>query len=162
MRRLLSYFSFQGRTNRQRFWVTAMTIAGFYFLAAIICGAMLAIPVIGILAGLLLIGVVLATGLAMLANGARRLHDRGKSAWWLLLFQGVPMVLTLLGGLVSLGAGNAGALVAGALVAGALVLVSLPITIWAFVELGCLKGTSGPNRFGPDPLAQTLDEAAFA
>lgn len=26
------------------------------------------------------------------------------------------------------------------------------IQIWAFVELGCLKGTSGPNRFGPDPL----------
>jgi uncharacterized membrane protein YhaH (DUF805 family) len=24
--------------------------------------------------------------------------------------------------------------------------------IWAFVELGCLKGTEGPNRFGSDPL----------
>ena len=24
--------------------------------------------------------------------------------------------------------------------------------IWAFVELGCLKGTYGKNRFGPDPL----------
>lgn len=30
----------------------------------------------------------------------------------------------------------------------------LPIIgpIWAFVELGCCKGTDGPNRFGPDPL----------
>ena len=26
-------------------------------------------------------------------------------------------------------------------------------TIWTFVEAGCLKGTEGPNRFGPDPLA---------
>ncbi|MGH8516550.1 MAG: DUF805 domain-containing protein [Panacagrimonas sp.] len=25
--------------------------------------------------------------------------------------------------------------------------------IWIFVECGCLKGTDGPNRFGPDPLA---------
>jgi hypothetical protein len=25
--------------------------------------------------------------------------------------------------------------------------------IWGFVEMACLKGTSGPNRFGPDPLA---------
>ena len=25
--------------------------------------------------------------------------------------------------------------------------------IWLFVELQCLKGTVGPNRFGPDPLA---------
>ena len=24
--------------------------------------------------------------------------------------------------------------------------------IWAFVEAGCLRGTPGPNRFGPDPL----------
>jgi uncharacterized membrane protein YhaH (DUF805 family) len=23
--------------------------------------------------------------------------------------------------------------------------------IWAFVELGCLRGTGGPNSYGPDP-----------
>lgn len=27
--------------------------------------------------------------------------------------------------------------------------------IWAFVELGCLKGTYGKNRFGPDPLERS-------
>lgn len=27
--------------------------------------------------------------------------------------------------------------------------------IWVFVELGCLKGTGGPNRFGPDPLERS-------
>lgn len=26
------------------------------------------------------------------------------------------------------------------------------IGFWALVELGFLKGTDGPNRFGPDPL----------
>lgn len=25
--------------------------------------------------------------------------------------------------------------------------------IWTFIECGCLPGTSGPNRFGEDPLA---------
>ncbi len=25
--------------------------------------------------------------------------------------------------------------------------------IWVFVEAGCLQGTAGNNRFGPDPLA---------
>ena len=25
--------------------------------------------------------------------------------------------------------------------------------IWVLVECGCLPGTEGPNRFGPDPLA---------
>jgi uncharacterized membrane protein YhaH (DUF805 family) len=27
--------------------------------------------------------------------------------------------------------------------------------IWLFVELGCLRGTEGTNRFGPDPLYGT-------
>lgn len=31
-------------------------------------------------------------------------------------------------------------------------LIPLIGAIWAFVEVGCLKGTSGPNRFGPDPV----------
>ena len=31
-------------------------------------------------------------------------------------------------------------------------LASLAIFIWAFVELGCLPGTPGPNQYGPDPL----------
>jgi|SRR5882724_5317860 len=25
--------------------------------------------------------------------------------------------------------------------------------VWAFIELGFFRGTKGPNRFGPDPLA---------
>lgn len=25
--------------------------------------------------------------------------------------------------------------------------------LWVLIECGCLKGTDGPNRFGPDPLA---------
>jgi len=24
--------------------------------------------------------------------------------------------------------------------------------IWAIIELGCLKGADGPDRYGPDPL----------
>jgi uncharacterized membrane protein YhaH (DUF805 family) len=31
-------------------------------------------------------------------------------------------------------------------------LVAFAITVWAFVELGCLRGTVGPNQYGPDPL----------
>ena len=34
-------------------------------------------------------------------------------------------------------------------------LVPLIGAIWAFVELGCLKGTAGENRFGPDPLERS-------
>jgi uncharacterized membrane protein YhaH (DUF805 family) len=31
--------------------------------------------------------------------------------------------------------------------------VAFALYIWGFVEMGCLRGTVGPNRFGPDPLA---------
>ena len=31
-------------------------------------------------------------------------------------------------------------------------LIPLVGPIWVFVENGCLKGTDGPNNFGPDPL----------
>jgi uncharacterized membrane protein YhaH (DUF805 family) len=33
-----------------------------------------------------------------------------------------------------------------------LVLASLTLTIWGFVETGCLRGTAGSNTYGPDPL----------
>jgi uncharacterized membrane protein YhaH (DUF805 family) len=33
-------------------------------------------------------------------------------------------------------------------------IAMIVLVIWAFIELGCLRGTPGPNRFGPDPLAQ--------
>lgn len=37
---------------------------------------------------------------------------------------------------------------------GAWVLINcIPLVggIWSFVECGCLRGTMGPNQFGPDP-----------
>ena len=34
-----------------------------------------------------------------------------------------------------------------------IILVPVIGTIWFFVETGFLRGTVGPNRFGPDPLA---------
>lgn len=151
MQRLLPYFSFKGRSNRQPFWVTAITIFVFYFIGALVFGVLSRIPILGILAGIILIGIVLAAAVAALANSARRLHDRGKSAWWLLLFQGVPIILGFLGAAAVAGGGGEGA-------EGFFVLLSLPIAIWAFVELGCLKGTAGPNKYGADPLAPPLEE----
>ena len=38
-------------------------------------------------------------------------------------------------------------------VAAALSALTLPFSIWALIELGCLKGTTGLNRFGADPLS---------
>ena len=94
--------------------------------------------------------VIIPTFLASLALAAKRLHDRDKSAWWLLLFYLVPAVLDA----TAQALGEA----TGALV---LTLLGAAISIWAMIELGFLKGTQGPNRFGPDPLGATQADASL-
>jgi uncharacterized membrane protein YhaH (DUF805 family) len=32
------------------------------------------------------------------------------------------------------------------------------VDLWALIELGFLRGTRGPNRFGPDPLPPEAHE----
>jgi uncharacterized membrane protein YhaH (DUF805 family) len=76
-----------------------------------------------------------------LALGVKRLHDRDKSGWWILLFYIVPEVLN---GAVQT-TDSQGVVLVGT-------IASVVIAIWGFIELGCLRGTAGPNRFGPDPL----------
>lgn len=146
MERLLPYFSFHGRTNRRRYWEISVTIFMLFFLAALVASVLAYIPVVGVLFGVVLLAVVVVGSVAALANGARRLHDRGKSAWWLLVFAGVPALLGVLRELMTLsspGADGPAALLA---------LISLCFSLWALVELGILKGVEGPNRFGDDPL----------
>jgi uncharacterized membrane protein YhaH (DUF805 family) len=103
--------------------------------------------------GIVFIPVLCIFMVAILANVARRLHDRNKSAWWLLLFFVLPTLLSLPFRLVEAAHNEAAAGPAG-LVA----ILGLPFSIWAFIELGCLKGTSGPNRFGDDPLAASAED----
>ena len=145
MGKLVPYFAFRGRVNRLRYWLTSLALYGLLFVAL----ALGAVPVVGIL----LIGLALVTFMwAALAVSARRMHDRGKSAWWLVAMYLPVVLLSGLGLLAELGGG------ATEDAASVLNLLSLPFSIWALVELGILKGTSGPNRFGPDPLAPTNAE----
>ena len=88
---------------------------------------------------------------ASIAVGIKRLHDRDKSGWWLLVFYLVPSLLFGIGTLVffyGVGAEAVGGMIGGGIV----YLLGFAVLVWAFVELGCLRGTLGPNRFGPDPL----------
>lgn len=137
-----SYFSPSGRMNRSTFW-----LQGVLLLNVLWVGGLLVLSVIILLVG---VGVGVgaggsvgggAGGLAGLGVAAvvpfllipiylwnnfvitvRRLHDRDKSAWWVLLW----LALSLL----TLG------------------IALLPVAIWAFIWLGCLEGTRGRNRYG--------------
>jgi len=85
------------------------------------------------------------------ALSIKRLHDRNKSGWWMLLFFVVPSLLDKLWAWLDL---PTGAFIVG--------LIEFGLSVWCFVEIFCLKGTKGPNRFGSDPLAKgNMSVSAF-
>jgi uncharacterized membrane protein YhaH (DUF805 family) len=135
-------FSFQGRLNRQPYWLTSIAIVVLIILLIAFALAMFGVHDFWAGGTTLALLVILYIPLLWvgLALGAKRLHDRDKSAWWLLLFYPVPSLLS----------GAANRIDGGGFI---LHLAGFAITVWAFVELGCLRGTVGPNRYGPDPLA---------
>ncbi|MQF68215.1 DUF805 domain-containing protein [SAR202 cluster bacterium AD-802-K11_MRT_200m] len=73
-----NYFNFQGRATRAEYWWWALFIVIADGLVNFI-DSILGTGFIGMLFGL----AILIPGLAL---GARRLHDIGKSGWWLLLW----------------------------------------------------------------------------
>jgi uncharacterized membrane protein YhaH (DUF805 family) len=34
-----------------------------------------------------------------------------------------------------------------------LALAGVALSIWGFVEIGCLRGNAGPNKYGSNPLS---------
>lgn len=121
--------NFNGRINRQPFWLSFVTLA--LVTMALIWGIMAALGTwtptgeagsysiqMSPLGWALCAVVYVALIWFGLAIQIKRWHDRNKSGWWVLI------------GLVPVIGG-----------------------IWALVETGFLSGTPGDNRFGPDPLA---------
>jgi uncharacterized membrane protein YhaH (DUF805 family) len=145
-------FGFSGRLNRAKYWLWIL----IYLIAvAVVTGATYAInsPAAGGIVDLVFSIVAFISSLAVMT---KRLHDRNKSAWWLLIFVLIPSILlsagivaSVYGALMTDDISNLGTLT---LIGGALVLAAAAFLIWSFVELGCLRGTIGPNRYGPDPL----------
>ena len=126
-------FSFQGRINRAKYWIAtityiSMTIAlvglGFFFRFDTIFFIIAAI-------------VFIAMTVSGIAVGLKRLHDRDMSGWWLLVFYLLPAVLDGIGR---------------ELAAPIILSLGAAISVWALVVLGFLRGTSGTNQYGPDPL----------
>jgi uncharacterized membrane protein YhaH (DUF805 family) len=77
----------------------------------------------------------------------KRLQDRNRPAWFAALIL-VPLILQGITNIIGITGGptNQGML---DYLFGAWILI---VAVWFFVELGCLRGTVGPNQYGPDPL----------
>jgi uncharacterized membrane protein YhaH (DUF805 family) len=152
-------FSFEGRINRAKAWLAAFiwfaTVFSFMtILLWVIAGILRAsgndshlvstrtMPPAFYLLGLplLVIGVWLFA-----ATTVKRLHDRDKSGWWMAPFFIAPGLLNKLSDWLD-----------NPLLASLVGALGFGLSVWCFVELFCLRGTRGPNRFGPDPLAPVI------
>ncbi|MBX9825263.1 MAG: DUF805 domain-containing protein [Xanthobacteraceae bacterium] len=133
------FISPSGRINRAKFWIAVLILAaiGVLFAAMVVFsgegkGAIIVNAIVSLL--------IAAAGILI---GIKRLHDRNKSGWWILLFYVAPFVMLSIG----YAAGT------DSLPSNILGLLALAIYLWSLIELGCLRGTIGQNKYGPDPLA---------
>ena len=121
-------FSFKGRISRSTFWLYAFFAACLHLLMGGLVIANEALMPVGVLFLLLLFYTDTAVCV-------KRFHDRNKSGltllWFIPLF-GLAIIIPIIPGLI--------------------------ISLWLIIELGCCKGTNGPNRFGPDPKALDTKE----
>ena len=138
-------FGASGRINRAKYWLSLfkLSIAALLGTVVLFTAAGLAAP----LFILMLVIVFIPWLLWGFAFHTERLHDRGKSAWWLLVFYAIPGIL----GHLAKGAWYAEAAAMG--LHYILALAAFALSIWGFVEIGCLRGSAEPNRYGSNPLS---------
>jgi uncharacterized membrane protein YhaH (DUF805 family) len=156
-----AFFGFHGRIGRKTYWQLGVAAFAVAFVADIIAlefaayffgrtthelqGAPMMKPV-----HLLFIGLA---AWAFAALAARRLHDRNRTAWWTIVFS--PFLMFALAQIL-------GASETVMTIVILPLLLSAPFVLWFWVELGFIKGTQGPNRFGPDPITPTQPAEAGA
>jgi uncharacterized membrane protein YhaH (DUF805 family) len=118
-------FGFQGRINRQKWWLVGIAVpivSGILFGIVFYGTGMLASQDPGAGPGFLIMGAGAVLSLAMLwisiAVSMKRYHDLNKSGWWICI-----------------------------------VLVPVIGHLWYLIESGFLPGTRGANSYGADPLS---------
>lgn len=141
--KLKPVFAVSGRASRLDYWRAQVGLA-------LATALVLTLTVLATSAGgwlgvvpCLLFLPVLAAGVCV---AVRRLHDRGKTAWWMAVFAVGPYALS---GLASL-AYEDGA-TAAVLIGLVMALAAMGLSLWAWIELGFLRGTRGDNRYGSEP-----------
>jgi uncharacterized membrane protein YhaH (DUF805 family) len=168
---LETYLSFKGRIGRQTYWLSALSIAVAVILSQYLLSLLFGFPVIlprdnldvqGYAAlfhqnALLHLMTNFLSILPASAINAKRLKDRGRSPWWVLPIFAPGIALVLLnasdGAMTPLLADSGYVYAAPTSLAEFLHWSSYATTLVAFIELGLLRGTDGPNQYGNDPLA---------
>ena len=84
-----------------------------------------------------------------LATAIKRLHDRDRSGWWIIPFFIVPGLFDQFSDLLP-----------DSYWVLPFILPASILWLWGLVEMFCRRGTTGPNRFGPDPLPDIEESSA--
>jgi uncharacterized membrane protein YhaH (DUF805 family) len=165
---LKRYAEFSGRSRRTEYWMFVLfqILIGvaFWILLAIVGGTAMmsggdpnalaaaggAVAIVFILYAL----VSLALIIPALAVGVRRLHDTNRTGWWILA-PIVGYVLMVVGGVMAASSpdnpGPGGILA----MVGMIMVIVLGLVLLVFLFL---EGTRGPNKYGPDPKGEALDQ----
>ena len=132
-------FDFEGRINRAKYWLSFLIYIGsliVLYILVVIVAALIGIPD---LATIFIVVALVPVVISCTAVGIKRLHDRNKSGWWLLVFYLLPSLLSNIGRFIGFEV--------------VFQLAGSVFSVWALIKLGFLRGTRGRNRFGSDPLA---------
>ena len=134
-------FDPRGRMSRRSYHRRLIGMLLLFFVSGSV--AILAASLDARFTGLAIV-VVSVAGIAVLLMVAtiRRLHDRGRTGWWML-----PDVITTLAGFAPLE--TLADVYPWPVIAATLAMTGF--NLWFFVETICRRGTPGPNRYGPEP-----------
>jgi uncharacterized membrane protein YhaH (DUF805 family) len=139
------FTSFDGRINRAKYWAGAVILLVVWLVFGLIVNSILGGTIFG---AILLILALAALFYAFYAVAAKRFQDRDKPGVTA-LYGLVPAFIANLVTIFGL-AGTPQELNALGWICA---LVIWGVALWFLIDLGILKGTPGPNRFGGDPLA---------
>lgn len=134
------FTNLDGRINRKPYWLAALAL---FVVSLVAQGA------VYFAAGM---QVMLIFGLLFFYPGfalaVKRAHDRNRPTWLVILFFGLLVIMQLMqiAGIHETDAGEPSGVFQAAS------FVFLAFAIYSFIDWGLLKGTNGPNQYGPDPL----------
>lgn len=145
------YFGFSGRASRSEYWFfilfTVLLGIGTSFLDGIVFGLPVSDDVVGPINTLTTLAVFIPT----LAVGWRRLHDIGRSGWWIGgFFLAVPGLAVMMF-LVILSIGDAGfspAALGYTMPLFVLMLLGFVVYFIVMLVFMCTRGHPGPNHYG--------------
>jgi uncharacterized membrane protein YhaH (DUF805 family) len=135
--------STQGRIPRSQWWAGLVVLVIIAVVLGLIIGWVLGPTTIGIIATLILQIILIYPAYCI---SAKRFQDRNKPGSLALIGIGLGILQTLarLAGLSNPFNPTA--------VDWILNIALIIVGIWYLIELGILRGTIGPNQYGPDPL----------